>query len=63
MELAVFAAGIAIRWQIGKQRRVEVAPAETGVELLRVDATQNRAIAALDEITCEAIRVFAPERI
>src|SRR5690606_18920810 len=62
MEFPVLAAGIAARRQVAQQGGVELAAAERGVELRGVDATQDRAIAAIDEPPREARGVLAPQR-
>ena len=62
VELAVLAARIATRGQFVEQLRVEWAPAECGVELLRVDAAEDRAEAVSDEAAREARGVLAPQR-
>ena len=60
VEFAVLAAGITRRRQVVEQGCVELAAAERGIELLRVDATKDRAVTIGDEAVREVCRVLTP---
>jgi len=63
VKLAVLPARVAVRRQVGEQRVIEIAAAEVGVELLCIDAAQDRAMATRDEMACQRHGGFAPQRI
>ena len=62
MEFAALAARIDRRREIGEQRRVEVAPGESRVEHLRIDAREPRLQAAGDHVARERRGVGAEQR-
>jgi hypothetical protein len=62
VELAVLAAGIDAGGKVGEQRLVEAAADEGGIELVGIDADEDRLEAGVDELAGEGGGVTAPER-
>jgi hypothetical protein len=62
VELAVLAARVDAGWKVGEQRLVEASPDEAGVELVGIDAYEDRPEAGVGELAGESGGVAAPER-